>query len=121
MAAETSSSDVPLPKSWPSNVKSAILRVVSLAHLAIIYSRSWAANNRIARVRLQGKLERSRNEVKDAEPLGAGYNPFLSAPSSWNMLFPLPGMNRVCLNGKGPMEHDNTRGKLDDDLADGGA
>ena len=63
MAAETSSSDVPLPESWPSNVKSAILQVISLAHLAIIYSRSWAANSPIARVRLQGKLERSRSEV----------------------------------------------------------
>ena len=63
MATETSFSDVPLPRSWPTCVKSAILQVISLAHLAIIYSRSWAANSPIARVRLQGKLERSRNEV----------------------------------------------------------
>ena len=56
MATEASSDDVPLPKSWPANVKSAVLQVISLAHLAIIYSRSWAANSTNARVRLQGKL-----------------------------------------------------------------
>jgi len=76
VATGTSSEDVPLPKSWPGAVKSAILQVVSLAHLAIIschhllpsslaiiYSHGWASNSPIARVRLEGKLERSRNEV----------------------------------------------------------
>ena len=63
MATETSSDDVPLPRDWPARVKSAILQVISLANLAIFYSRSWAANSVNARVRLQAKLEQSRNDV----------------------------------------------------------
>ncbi|MCZ6793125.1 MAG: DDE-type integrase/transposase/recombinase, partial [Planctomycetota bacterium] len=63
MATETSSDNVPLPRDWPARVKSAILQVISLANLAIIYSRSWAANSVNARARLQAKLEQSGNDV----------------------------------------------------------
>ena len=45
-------SDIPLPKVWPKQVKSIILNVISLAHWSLIYSRSWAANSPIQRVRL---------------------------------------------------------------------
>ena len=38
MATPTSSDDLPLPKDWPTHVKSAIPQVASLAHLAIISS-----------------------------------------------------------------------------------
>ena len=34
-------SDIPLPKSWPTMVKSAVLQVISLAHYIMIYTRSW--------------------------------------------------------------------------------
>ena len=67
MPDDPASSDVPLPKNWPASVKSLILQVISLAHLAIIYSRSWAANSVNARIRLQGKLERSQNEVSSLQ------------------------------------------------------
>jgi putative transposase len=67
VAADPALNDVLLPKNWPANVKSAILQVISLAHMAIIYSRSWAANSVNARVRLQGKLERSENEVSSLQ------------------------------------------------------
>jgi hypothetical protein len=63
VATDRVSSDVPLPANWPSNVKSLILQVISLARLAIIHSRSWAANSVNARVRLQEQLEQVRNEV----------------------------------------------------------
>jgi len=55
--------EVPLPASWPHRVRSSILRVISLANLAIIYSRSWAANSSNSRVRLQGKLEHARSDI----------------------------------------------------------
>jgi putative transposase len=63
MATETFADDVPLPTNWPSNVRSAILQVISLARLAIIYTRSWASDSISSRVRLQASLDRSRNEV----------------------------------------------------------
>ena len=53
MAAETSTDDVPLPSNGPSTVKSAILQVISLARLAIVYIRSWAADSVSSRVRLR--------------------------------------------------------------------
>ena len=56
-------SDIPLPKSWPTMVKSAVLQVISLAHYIMIYTRSWCANSRIARLRLKAKLELSDQEV----------------------------------------------------------
>ena len=63
MSDDPASSDVPLPASWPPNVKSLILQVISLARLAIIYSRSWASDSVSSRVRLEASLDRSRNEV----------------------------------------------------------
>ena len=63
MAADPDSCDVPLPSNWPSSVKSTILQVISLARLAIICSRSWAASSVNARVRLQASLEQARNEA----------------------------------------------------------
>src|SRR6266851_1573261 len=35
---------IPLPKSWPAKVRSAMLHVVSLAKYAAVYTRSWAAD-----------------------------------------------------------------------------
>ena len=55
-------SDIPLPESWPTMVKSAVLQVISLAHYIMTYTRSWCANSRIARLRLKAKLELSEQE-----------------------------------------------------------
>ena len=35
---------IPLPKSWGTHVKSAVLHVIALAQYALTYSRSWAAD-----------------------------------------------------------------------------
>ncbi len=59
--------EVPLPKNWGPNVKSAVLHVVSLAHMAITYSRSFAANSANARIRLAASLNRSRERVSVLE------------------------------------------------------
>lgn len=41
-----------MPSGRAGNVKSAVLRVVSLAHYAIVTARGWAANSINAQVRL---------------------------------------------------------------------
>jgi transposase InsO family protein len=54
---------IPLPRSWPRYVKSAMLQVVSLAHEAATRSRCWAADSLLKRVRLQAKLDRVTEEL----------------------------------------------------------
>ena len=56
-------SDIPLPKEWPTMVKSAILQVISLAHYSMTYTRSWCANSRISRLRLKSRLETAEQEI----------------------------------------------------------
>jgi hypothetical protein len=41
-----------MPSGWASNVKSAVLHVISLAQYAMVTARGWAANSLNARVRL---------------------------------------------------------------------
>jgi hypothetical protein len=55
---------IPLPKSWPAKVRSAMLHVVSLAKYAAVYTRSWAADCPKARVRL--RTERDRHQEDNA-------------------------------------------------------
>ena len=52
------SGGTPLPRGWPKSVKSAMLQVISLAHYAMSYTRSWAVNSPIARLRLKAENER---------------------------------------------------------------
>ena len=54
---------LPLPKSWPRRVRSAVIQVISLAHYSLITTRSWAANNWNARVRLKSQNERLCQEL----------------------------------------------------------
>ena len=44
-------------------VKSALLRVISLAQLAFAYTRGWAANCPNARIRLKARLDRAQQEM----------------------------------------------------------
>jgi len=53
-----------LPKYWGNDLQAAVLHIISLAHLAIIYARGWAANSINARVRLQAKLEEAENTIQ---------------------------------------------------------
>lgn len=53
---------IPLPKDWPQHIKLAVIHSVALAHRAITYSRSFAIDSSIERVRLAGELDRVRNE-----------------------------------------------------------
>ena len=53
---------ISLPKDWPQHVKLAVIHSVALAHRAITYSRSFAINSSIERVRLAGELDGVQNE-----------------------------------------------------------
>ena len=63
MPVKPSSVTIPLPKSWPRSVKSAMLHVISLAEFAMAYTRGWAANCPNARVRLKVEVERLKGEL----------------------------------------------------------
>ncbi len=52
-----------LPKGWPRRVRSAVIQVISLAHVSLITTRSWAANSWNARVRLKQDNQRLRQEL----------------------------------------------------------
>ena len=54
---------IPLPKSWTTHVRSAVLHVISLAQFATTYSRGWAANSVNSRIRLRAALERANQEI----------------------------------------------------------
>ena len=63
MPAKSSPLIIPLPKNWPSRVKSAMLHAISLGQFALAYSRAWAANSPNARVRLKAELDRAKQEI----------------------------------------------------------
>ena len=54
---------VPLPKGWTTSIRSAVIHTIALARYAIVYTRSWAADSRNARVRLAAEVERLKAEV----------------------------------------------------------
>lgn len=54
---------IPLPKSWSTTVRSAIIHVIALARFAAVHTHGWAANSRNERVRLETEVDRLRSEV----------------------------------------------------------
>jgi hypothetical protein len=56
-----------LPKSWTSQVRSAILHVVSLAQYATVYTRSWAVDSFNGRVRRKAENSRLRQELASSQ------------------------------------------------------
>ena len=63
MPAKSSSSAIPLPRGWPSRVKSAIVQVISLAQYATVCTQGWAANSVNPRLRLKAELDRDNQEI----------------------------------------------------------
>ena len=63
MPAKPSSPEIPLPRGWPSRVRSAILHVISLAQFTLAYTRGWAANSPNSRIRLKAELDRALQEI----------------------------------------------------------
>ena len=60
---KSSSPALPLPRSWTSRVKSAILQVISLAQFTMTHTRGWAANSPNSRIRLKADLDRAHQEI----------------------------------------------------------
>ncbi len=54
---------IPLPRGWPQRVKSAVLQVIALAQYVMTYTRGWAVDSPIARLRLKAENGRLRQEV----------------------------------------------------------
>ena len=63
MPAKSSTPAIPLPQGWSSQVKSAMLHVISLAQFTLAYTRGWAANSPNARIRLAAEIDRLRSEL----------------------------------------------------------
>ncbi len=55
--------DLPLPKSWPALVRSAVLHAIALAHAAVTHVRGMCLDSRIARLRLAARLDRAEAEI----------------------------------------------------------
>ena len=54
---------IPLPAGWSQHAKSAMLHVISLAQFALAYTRGWAVNSQVARVRLKAENDRLGQQV----------------------------------------------------------
>ena len=68
MPAKSSLPEIPLPRGWPSRVKSAVLHVISLAQFTLAYTRGWAANSPNSRIRLKAELDRAHQEITRLQP-----------------------------------------------------
>ncbi len=55
--------EIPLPKSWGIDVKSAVLHIIALAQYALTCSRSWAADSTNQRVRLKTENDQLKQEL----------------------------------------------------------
>ncbi len=63
MPSKTKQPQIPLPKSWGTHVKSAMIHVIALAQYALTYCRSWAADSSNGRVRLKAENDRLEQEL----------------------------------------------------------
>ena len=54
---------IPLPRSWPGRVKSAAPHAISVAQLALGYTRCWAVNSQVARVWLKANNDQLTQQV----------------------------------------------------------
>ena len=53
----------PLPKNWRQSVKTAVLHIISLAHVAVVHTRCLFVNSPNARTSLAGDLRGSLDEI----------------------------------------------------------
>ena len=74
MPSKSKPPDIPLPKGWDANVKSAILHMIALAQYALTYSRSWAADGVNQRVSLKAENDCHMLPILDGQRDG-GSNP----------------------------------------------
>ena len=63
MRASPADHRLPLPRGWPERIRSAVIYTISLAHFALTFTRSVAANSINARIRLKAENNRLQQEV----------------------------------------------------------
>ncbi len=54
---------VGLPKNWPRRVRSAVLHVISLAHVSLVTTHGWATHAKNPQVRRQAEVDRLQQEI----------------------------------------------------------
>ena len=54
---------IPLPAGWSQQTRSAMVHVISLAQFALAYTRGWAVNSQVARMRLKAENDRLSQQV----------------------------------------------------------
>jgi hypothetical protein len=89
MLAKPQPPRIPLPKSWPSSVRSAVVHAIALARYPIVYTRAWPADRFNARARLAA--EKDRFYQARASQQIPGLRPLCRATSE----NPEPGMGKV--------------------------
>ena len=52
------------PKHWARSIQTALVHVMSLAHYALVHTRSWAANSGNDRVRLSARSDQLDHEIR---------------------------------------------------------
>ena len=63
MVKRTNPLRIRLPRGWPQSVKSATLHVISLAQFSMAYTRGWAVNCPIARLRLKAENDQLKQDL----------------------------------------------------------
>ncbi len=63
MTKRTNPPEILLPADWSQHARSAMLHVISLAQFALSYTRGWAVNSQVARVRLKAENDRLRQQA----------------------------------------------------------
>jgi len=63
MLVSQRAASIPLPKDWPSHIRSAVVHTISLAHFSLTFARSVAANSINARIRLKSEKDRLCQEI----------------------------------------------------------
>ncbi len=63
MAPHANLPRIDFPRGWPERVRSAMLRVIALAQYTVAYTRGWAIDSRIARLRLKAENDQLRQDV----------------------------------------------------------
>ena len=63
MSTNQETLNIPLPKGWTKQIRSAVLHVISLAQYAAAYTRGWAADSANARVRRKAEGDRANQEL----------------------------------------------------------
>ena len=63
MSARPPRPKLSIPRHWTNAIQSALVQVISLAHYALVSTRSWAANGSNDRARLAAKADQLEQKV----------------------------------------------------------